>query len=146
MIGLLLYFIYSFLKTLAIHFKCIFVRKIFFYCKFRRFSLRIFYKILVFWDYWLKLLKVLLTSKCVTGLLLNFRKTLFITFATVSQPFSVKIVICNSQFTHFSTGVNFEKKNYYYFETIIFRLKFLVEVFVCACNLKLRAALLWHLI
>ena len=39
--------------------------------------------------------KMLLTWKCVAGLLLNFIKTFFITFATVSQPFSVKVVIYN---------------------------------------------------
>ena len=55
---------------------------------------------------------------CVAGLLLNFIKTFFITFAIVSQPFSVKIVIFNSQFTHFSTDVDFE------FFTTIFRLLF----------------------
>ena len=85
----------------------------------------------MFWDYWLKFLKVLLTSECVTGLLLNFIKTFFITFATVSYPFS----ICNSQFTHFLTGVDFE-----FFTTIfklLFSLKFLVEVFVSACNLEI---------
>ena len=92
-------------KDIGNTFPYILSRKIFFcYCKFRRFRLKFF--------------KVLLTWKCVAGLLLNFIKTFFITFAIVSQPFSVKIVICNSQFTHFSTGVDFD------FFTTIFRLVF----------------------
>ena len=116
-IGLLLYFTYSFLKTLAIHSHGIIVKNN--YCKFKRLRLRFFfYKIWVFWSFWLNFFKVLLTWKCVAGLLLNFIKPFFITFAIVSQPFSVKIVICNSQFTHFLTGVDFE------FFTTIFRLLF----------------------
>ena len=53
-------------------------------------DLDFFYKIWVFCS---KFFKVLLTCKCVAGLLLNFIKTFFITFATVSKPFSVKTVI-----------------------------------------------------
>ena len=123
-IGLLFIFYIQLPKDLGNIFpRYFFLKKIFFYCKFRRFRLRIFYKILVFWDYWLKFLKVLVTSKCVTGLLFNFRKTFFISFATVSQPFSEKIVICNSQFTHFSTDGTLKFLllfSYYYFQIEVF--------------------------
>ena len=128
--ALLLYSIYSFLKTLALHSKGIFVKKKIFDCKFRRFKLIIFYKILMFWSFWVKFFIVLLTLKCVTGLLLIFIKTFFITFATVSQPFSVKIVICNSHIYSLLDPCGLWIFNYY-FQTTIFRLKL---------------ALLWHLI
>ena len=39
-------------------------------------------------------------KKCVAGLHLNFIIIFFITFATVSQSFSVTNLIFNSQFTH----------------------------------------------
>ena len=128
--ALLLYSIYSFLKTLAIHSQGIFVKKQIFDCKFRRFRLRIFYKILMFWSFWVKFFIVLLILKCVTGFLLIFIKTFFITFATVSQSFSVKIVICNSHIYSLFDPCGLWIFNYY-FQTTIFRLKL---------------ALLWHLI
>ena len=40
--GLLLYFTYYFLKTLAIHYQVCFIKKIYFYCKFRRFRVWFF--------------------------------------------------------------------------------------------------------
>ena len=61
-IGLLLYFTYSFLKTLAI----------FFYCKFRRFRLRIFYKTLVFGDFWLKFFEYIDISVTINGIAFIF--------------------------------------------------------------------------
>ena len=60
---------------------------------------------------------------------LNLIITLFITFATVFQPFSVKILILNSQFSHYLVSV--------VFFTTLFSLKFLFKVFVSACNLEI---------
>ena len=49
----------------------------------------------------------------------NFIETFFITFATVSQPISVKIVIFNSQFTHFSD--EWILIFFYYFQFVAFQ-------------------------
>ena len=93
---MLLYFRFSFLKTLTIHSQEFFGKKSNLLLSFYAFfDLQFFLEIWVFWSFLLKVFK-----KCLEmcyWIAFKLQKTFFITFGTVSQPFSVKTVKKNIQ-------------------------------------------------
>ena len=92
-----------------------------------RFIAIIFYKILMLL---VKVFKSASNLEMCYWVAFKLHKNILYHIFSESHPFSVKIVICNTQFTHFSTGVDFE------FLVLFLDYYFQIEVFgssFCKC-------------
>ena len=107
--ALLLYFTYSFLKTLAIHFQGIFVKKIFFYFKFRRFRLRFFLQNLGVLKLLLKVFQSASKLEMCCWIAFKLHKNILHHICySITTIFSENCNFFNSHLTHFSTGGDVE--------------------------------------